>query len=202
LMFGTMHVQANVAGLQDLRYTIYRTGPLKAFPDFEEIRPNVIHSGTLPDGLIEAAPIAIADHYAIEFTATLPIPEDGDYTFSLAADKGTQLFIDGELAIDHHTGHSARAIKSGTVPLTAGDRRIIMRYWHQLGDDPEASLVWSGPGFEERVLSRLNLVERKRQNDGDRLAGMHLNPTAGEAVFYRNFLADIPKGGFAVGLPG
>jgi Azurin len=202
LMFGTMHVQAVVAGLQDLRYTIYRTGPLKSFPDFDAIRGNVLHSGALPDGLVDATPVSISDHYAIEFTAVLPIPRDGGYTFSLAADKGTQLFIDGELAIDHRTGHSARAIKSGTVPLKAGDRRITMRYWHQLGDDPEASLVWSGPGFDERALSRLNLVERKRQNDGDRLAGMHLNPTAHEAVFYRNYLADIPTGGFAVGLPG
>ncbi len=202
LMFGTMHVQAAIAGLQDLRYTIYRTGALKTFPDFDAIRGNVIQSGVLPDGLIDATPVKIADHYAMEFTAILPVPQDGDYTFSLAADKGTQLFIDGELAIDHRTGHSARAIKSGTVPLKAGDRRIVLRYWHQLADDPEASLVWSGPGFDERALSRLNLIERKRQNDGDRLAGMHLSATPHEAVFYRNYLADIPKGGFAVGLPG
>lgn len=202
LMFGTMHVQAVVAGLQDVRYTIYRTGALKAFPNFDAIRANVLHQGALPDGLIDATPVAIRDHYAMEFTATLPIPKDGDYTFSLAADKGTQLFIDGELALDHRTGHSARAIKSGTLPLKAGDRHIVMRYWHQLGEDPEASLVWSGPGFDERALSRLNLVERKRQNDGDRLEGMHLRPTTDEAVFYRNYLADIPRGGFAVGLPG
>ncbi len=201
LMFGTMHVQADVAGLRDLRYTMFRTGALKAFPDFDAIRAHPIQSGTLPDGLIDATPVAIADHYAMEFTATLPVAADGDYTFTLAADKGTQLFIDGTLVVDHRTGHSARAIKSGTVPLRAGDRTIVMRYWHQLGDDPEVSLVWSGPGFEENPLSRLNLVERKRQNDGDRLEGMQLRPDR-EPIVYRNYLADLPHGGFAVGFPG
>ncbi|WP_438479308.1 PA14 domain-containing protein [Oleiharenicola lentus] len=202
LMFGLMHVQAEVAGLRHLEYKIFRTGALTAFPNFSTLRDKVIGEGALADGLIDATPVAIADHYAMEFKAVLTIPQDGDYTFSLAADKGTQLFIDDVLKIDHRTGHSVRAIKSEKISLKAGERRITMHYWHQLGDDPEASLVWSGPGFDERSLARIDLVERKRQNDGDRLEGMQLRPTATEPVFYRNYLADLPKGGFAIGFPG
>lgn len=201
LMFGTLHVQVPVAGLQDVNYTMFRCGPHLSFPDFSTFRDNVIARGVLSDGLLDATPADINDHYAMEFTATLEIPQDGDYTFSLAGDKGTQLFIDGTLAVDHRTGHSARAIKVAKLPLKAGPRKLLYRYWHQLGEDPVVSLVWSGPGFEERALSRINLVEQKRQNDGDRLAGMHLAPQNGEPVFYRNYLADLPKGGFAVGFP-
>lgn len=201
LMFGTVHVQAPVPGLQDLHYTVFRSGAHRTFPDFATFRENVVSRGVLPDGLLDATPIDLNDHYAMEFTAILEIPQDGDYTFSLAGDKGTQLFIDGDLKVDHRTGHSARAIKVTKLSLTAGVKKILLRYWHQLGEDPEVSLVWSGPGFEERALSRINLVEKKRQNDGDRLAGMHLSPENGRPFFYRNYLADLSRGGFAIGFP-
>lgn len=201
-MYGFLHVQTPVAGLQNLRYTVYRTGALKAFPNFATLSEKVIASGPLPDGLIDARPVSVDDHYAIEFTATLPIPQDGDYTFSLAADKGTQLWIDGALAVDNRTGHSVRAVKSGKVSLQAGPRSVAFRYWHQPGDEPQATLVWRGPHFDERALSRINLVELKRQNDGDRLEGMSLRPEANEPVFYHNYLADLPLGGYAVGFPG
>lgn len=201
LMFGTVHVQAPVPGLRDLHYTMFRSGAHRVFPDFATFREHIISQGVLADGLLNATPIALDDHYAMEFTATLEIPLEGEYTFSLAGDKGTQLFLDGELKVDHRTGHSARAIKAAKLSLTAGVKKILFRYWHQLGEDPEVSLVWSGPGFEERALSRINLVEKKRQNDGDRLAGMHLSPENGKPVFYRNYLADLPQGGFAIGFP-
>ncbi|MFO1450135.1 MAG: plastocyanin/azurin family copper-binding protein [Opitutaceae bacterium] len=201
MMWGTMHVQTRVDGLKDLRYRILRCGPRLTYPDFDSLRGDVLAEGALPDGLLRADPVTVSEAYAAEFTASLEIPLAGDYTFVLAGDRGTQLFIDGRLAVDHQAGHSARALKSGKISLAAGTRRILLRYWHPLGDDPEVSLVWSGPGFDERALSRINLVERKRQNDGDRLLGMQLHPESGEPVLYRNALADTPKGGFALGFP-
>lgn len=202
LMVGTMRVEAAIQGLRELAYTAYRAGSENPLKDFDSLRSEKIIQGTLPDGLIDATPVTIDGHYAMEFTGLLAVSKEGDYTFNIAGDKGTRLLVDGSIVVDNMTGHSARALKSGAVRLKPGDHRIVMRYWHQLGDAPVVSLVWSGPGFENRALSRVDLVAQKKDNDGDLLAGMKLTADHGQPVFYHNYLSDLPQGGFAVGFPG
>lgn len=203
-MWGTMLVQARVGGLRDLQYTLFR-GPFTAYPDFEHLGERVAARGPLADGLIDPAPAAGAESFALEFAAVLPIAQDGAYTFTVAGDNGPVLLLDGNVVLDHRQGATAESVASGTVTLTRGDHRLILRYWHRRDrrkPRPEVSLLWSGPGFQELPLSRLDLIARRREQEAERASGVPLGPENNEAAFYRNFLAGVMPSGFGVGYPG
>jgi len=203
-MWGTMQVQARVDGLRDLQYTLFR-GPFTAYPDFEHLTERVAARGPLADGLIDPAPAAGAESFALEFEAVLPIARDGAYTFVVAGDNGPVLSIDGRVVLDHRKGASAESIASKAVTLTRGDHRLVLRYWHQRDrrkPRPEVSLLWSGPGFKELPLSRLDVLARRREQEAERATGVPLGPQNNEPAFYRNFLTGVMPGGFGVGYPG
>lgn len=203
-MWGSMQVQARVDGLRDLRYTLFR-GPFAAYPDFEHLDERVAARGPVADGLIDPAPAAGAESFALEFEAVLPIPQDGAYTFTVAGDNGPVLSIDGRVVLDHRRGASSDSAASETVRLARGDHRLVLRYWHRRDrrkPHPEVSLLWSGPGFKELPLSRLDVIARRREQEAERASGVPLGPENNEPAFYRNFLAGVMPSGFGVGYPG
>ena len=203
-MWGAMQVQARVDGLRDLQYTLVR-GPFAAYPDFEHLSDRVAARGPLADGLIDPAPATGAESFALEFEAVLPIAQDGAYTFTVAGDNGPVLSLDGSVVLDHRKGASVENAASATVRLARGDHRLVLRYWHQRDrrkPRPEVSLLWSGPGFKDLPLSRLDVIARRREQEAERASGVPLGPVNNEPAFYRNFLAGVLPSGFGVGYPG
>jgi azurin len=201
MMNGTMRVERRVPPFRNLHYRAYR-GPFKEFPKFGELGVRALGEGMIDDGLLDAKVFAGGTSYALEFEGLLEVPKDGRYAFTLAGDRGTQLWIDGELRVDLRTAKTWRSYLSRGVLLKAGERRVQVRYWHHGNATPEVTLLWTGPGFKEQPLSRVNLVDRRRQEDADSFVGLPLKPQDSEPVFYRNFLADALPSGFGVGYPG
>jgi len=83
------------------------------------------------------------DAFALRFEARLKIEQAGDYTFALASDDGSCLYLDQQLVVDNDSDH-VMAEKSGGCHLAAGLHSLELCYFDQAGGQG-LRLEWSGP---------------------------------------------------------
>ncbi len=133
-----------------LAYTYYE-GNFISIPNFAGLSP--IKSGTA----LEFDPDKIgqrSDHYAIQYSGYIKVPETGVYTFYLRSDDGSKLYLDGELVVDNDGSHSA-STKEGMKALKKGMHSIRIDYFEDfLGE--ELQLFFSGPGMAKSQPSLWN----------------------------------------------
>jgi hypothetical protein len=72
------------------------------------------------------------DQFSVRWTATRQAPSAGTYTFTVQADDGVRLYIDGVLKIDQWRDQSPTTF-STAVPLPAGSHQIQMEYYENSG---------------------------------------------------------------------
>lgn len=102
-------------------------------------------SGIAQEVSLKTNVIKQRDAFALKFSGTLNIAKAGKYTFHLASDDGSRLYLGGEEIINHDGLHGMNE-KSGSVQLAAGGHPIVVTYYDNGGGDG-LSLSWSGPGI-------------------------------------------------------
>jgi hypothetical protein len=101
--------------------------------------------------------------FSVQWTGQLLIEQPGEYKFSLAADDGASLEIDGDMVIG---STSAFQEKDGQVDLTEGSHSIRIRYFNSAFGG-FVRVWWTPPGRQVEILPRSVLVpERMRTNVG------------------------------------
>lgn len=105
------------------------------------------------------------DYYAARFTGWIKVDADGGHVFSLSADDGARLWIDGALAVDNGGRHSSVEV-TNAVSLTAGLHRIRIEYLEMNGN-AGLELRWSGPGFGKTVVPPDHLLHDLADSDSD-----------------------------------
>jgi mono/diheme cytochrome c family protein len=83
------------------------------------------------------------NNLGLRFSGVLEVPVEGEYTFWLDSDDGSQLLLDGQRLIDNDGVHPATE-KSGKAPLKAGPHSFGLLYF-QGGGELELGLQWAGP---------------------------------------------------------
>ncbi len=81
-----------------------------------------------------------ADNFAVRWTAN-PVFAAGTYRFSVTADDGVRLIVDGKTVINQWKNQSATTY-TADVPLTAGSHSIVMEYYEN-ANRAVAKLSWS-----------------------------------------------------------
>ncbi len=66
--------------------------------------------------------------FAIRYTGSFYVMEEGKYRFQLRSDDGSRLYIDNRLVVDNDGAHPART-KSGRIRLSEGNHRIRVEYF-------------------------------------------------------------------------
>ncbi len=79
--------------------------------------------------------------------AEIEVPVAGDYGFRLTSDDGSQLFIDGELAVDHDGLH-ALSSREATVSLTKGLHALHVVVFQNLNESG-LILEWLPPSADD-----------------------------------------------------
>ena len=136
-----------VPDLVELSFKFYRD-TWKKLPDFDLLKHET--EGSLADGFLSLKPASRKHAIGLVFEGRLKVPAAGKYSFRLSSTGGVRLLIDGAKVqeADGTGNHSADA----TVDLAAGLRKIRLEYFNGY-DEPKLSLLWSGPGFENRALT-------------------------------------------------
>ena len=92
---------------------------------------------------IDAAHGGNLETFAVKLVTTLTVTTGGTYDFTLSADDGAKLFIDGVEVINHDGVHGYTT-QSGSASLTSGEHLIEIIYFESNGAE-QLGLTISGP---------------------------------------------------------
>jgi azurin len=203
VMNGTLSIHPPLSPIKNLHYRYYTGDGLTKLPDLGALQS--VEEGQLPSGKVDVM-LHFKDrpkNFALEFEGALDCPKDGDYQIALGSDDGSRLWIDGKELL-HLEGIHRLSIKEKKVRLTKGEHPIRIHYFQAAGE-AELYLAWSGPGFNDAVLSvfdpEANPGKGKGKKNKEETEGLPLVVT-NEARIYRNFIAGSSPRGIAVGYPG
>jgi autotransporter-associated beta strand protein len=85
------------------------------------------------------------NQFSVRWLGQVFAPVTGTYTFTIASDDGSRLWVNGTPVIDSWVTQSGTA-RSGTIALTAGARYdIVVEYFNQTGG-ANCFLRWAPPG--------------------------------------------------------
>jgi alpha-L-fucosidase len=144
-------VDGTVNGIQ---YS-YFEGDWSVLPDFAKFK--VVKSGTLTD--FDLSPRTQPEYFGIEYTGYVQIPEDGVYSFFVASDDGSRLFVDNKLLIDNDGLHGM-VEKQGVVALSAGLHPLTVQYF-QKGGGRDIKVSLEGPKSLKQVIPASILFRKK-----------------------------------------
>lgn len=130
---------------QGVRYS-YVEGEFAQLPDFEAVVPTQI--GTAQRFAVDAWPRQ--DHFALRYQGLLKVPADGVYTFVLASDDGSALYLNDRLVVDNDGSHSRR-VRQGRVALQAGYHAFDLRYFEDYAGQA-LEVWWEGPEMPRQGL--------------------------------------------------
>ena len=81
----------------------------------------------------------------------ISIPKTGKYTFFVASDDGSRIYIDDKLLVDNDRLQGMTE-RNGAVELLAGSHPIIVTYFDNGGGDG-LEVAWSGPDLPKQKIS-------------------------------------------------
>jgi hypothetical protein len=97
-------------------------------PDFSRLESSVDHDWWLQS----PAPGIAADHFVARFTRVVAVAA-GSYVFTVRADDGVRLFVDGALVLDRWVDQSASTY-TATVALAEGPHTVVLEYYENAWD--------------------------------------------------------------------
>jgi hexosaminidase len=136
-------VNKNKNGLEYL----YFEGEWDSLPNFKLLQP--VRTGKVYnidlDGLEHRG-----ENFAVQFIGTINIEKENDYTFYLASDDGSKLFID-ENEVVNQDGLHGPSEKSGKVKLISGKHKIEVQYFQRWGGKI-VKLYYEGNNIQKQVI--------------------------------------------------
>jgi protocatechuate 3,4-dioxygenase beta subunit len=130
--------------------------PLATFPDLTGLTPDAVRTVSSldfrnPGNLFnnDTFGVGLGPNFAARFTATLNVTAAGSHVFTLGANDGARLLIDGTPLVETVGGSYAEV--SGVRSLTAGAHALEVLYFQNDGD-AELQLAWTRPGEERDTV--------------------------------------------------
>ena len=107
-------------------------------------------SGIVPQIVMNVPQRKQADNFALRFTGNIRIPAAGKYSFFVASDDGSRIYIDDQLLVNNDRLQGMTE-QGASVDLTAGLHKIVVTYFDNGGGDG-LSVTWSGPGIQKQAI--------------------------------------------------
>jgi len=135
-------------GTGTLSYKVYH-GRWNLLPDFAKLKP-------VSEGLTTSLNLSVArrnEDYGIVFEGYFALKQEGNYTFTLASDDGSKLFINDTLLIDNDGDHGT-ITKTGSLRLKAGIHKARIEFFQASGGAELFCLI-AGPGMKNTPIAKL-----------------------------------------------
>ena len=118
----------NVDGVVNGIQYSYFEGEWNLLPDFAKLK--AAKSGTLAN--FDLSPRAQPEYFGLEYSGYVRIPEDGVYSFFVASDDGSRLYVDNKPLIDNDGLHGM-VERKGVAALSAGLHPLVVQYFQKGG---------------------------------------------------------------------
>jgi hypothetical protein len=134
----------------------YYTGEVHNVPDFSTLKPT--ESGKIANFDHTLGGKAAEENYSIQFHGGLKIEKDASYTFYVASDDGSKLWIDDKLVVDNDGDHATDE-KSGKIKLAAGLHKLVLGFY-QGGGERALTVSYECALFGKKAVPAEVLVEK------------------------------------------
>jgi PA14 domain/Baseplate J-like protein len=105
-------------------------------------------------------PAVPLDDFSARWTGWVQAPSTGDYVFTVRADDGVRLWVNGELLVNAWKLQSATTYNSKAVRLQAGHKYDLRLEFYEHTGAAVIRLSWSGPGFATQIIPSERLYPR------------------------------------------
>jgi hypothetical protein len=102
--------------------------------------------------------------FSVEWSGNIIIEREGFYLFTLMADDGAVLEVDGKIVVD--ASHSLRQEKNQTITLSTGLHSIRVRYFNRLLGG-SVKLWWTLLGRPRQIVPNEVLVPEMTRQPGE-----------------------------------
>ena len=102
------------------------------------------------------SPVIDTNTFSVRWTGRVQAQVTETYRFYTQSDDGVRLWVNGHLLVDDWT-HHARAERSGTVSLRAGELYDLRLEYFENNGQAVARLLWSSPSTAKQVIPRTQL---------------------------------------------
>jgi alpha-L-fucosidase len=132
----------------------YFEGDWTQLPNFTAMKPQA--TGIAHDLSCSQHPTTRIDRFGFRFHGYYTAPQDGVYTFHLASDDGSNLYLDGTKLINNDGLHSLEE-KSGSVALAKGPHALTIDFFEKTGGH-ELDLAVTIPNAQRKPLNADDLT--------------------------------------------
>lgn len=148
-------IPADTTG-RGLNYQIFEADGISRLPDFSRLQP--VARGVTMEISSNNLMLTRPDYVAAVLEGYIEIPHDGRYTFSLASDDGSKLYINRRLVIDNDGNHGVITV-SNSLLLGAG-RHPIRVEWFNGGGGYWLAAYIEGSTLPRQIISPEMLYRR------------------------------------------
>ena len=149
------------AETRGVNYKVYLSPEtLVRLPDFSRLSPAA--SGTSHELTIDGLQLPREDNVAVAFEGYLQIATAGAYTFALASDDGSKLYIDGKQVVDNDGDHGV-IMANGGIDLQSGKHAIRVE-WFNGGGGAWLGAYFQGPDIPRQFIDP-NLLTPREPSD-------------------------------------
>ncbi|MFK7911226.1 MAG: PA14 domain-containing protein [Akkermansiaceae bacterium] len=180
-----------------IRYTY--EGEQKKMPDFSKLESTSVEEEH--HGLLNLKNIAAKDHFGVVWEGKLNVPKSGKFTFTLASDDISALYLDGKKVaevIGSGPISSNNRRKTARIDLKQGTVPIKVEYYEHTGQQG-IELSWRGPKTNGTQWLSEDQPKQKRKRKPPVV--IDLTPTGQESAIYNHFLNGTTPRSLAVGHP-
>jgi putative heme-binding domain-containing protein len=153
-------IAGDIAKSQGIQVEFFDPNPSNvAIETLDKLKPKA--SGVAAEIVMNVPQKTKDDAFALRFTGMISIPTTGSYTFFIASDDGSRIYINDKLLVDNDGLHGM-VEKSGKIDLVAGMHKIVVTYFDNGGGDG-LEVAWAGPKMSKRKIAadRLFLVNQE-----------------------------------------
>lgn len=112
-------------------------------------------------------PFGFGNEFSVKWIGGITIQRSGTYSFQLASDDGSWLYIDSALLVNHGGQHTLSDIPgNGSLFLNGGLHQIEIDYYETCGPPSGISVTWTPPGTPDAVLVPSNILVAPPRLDG------------------------------------
>lgn len=150
-------VDAAAADQRGLTYSVYLLpeGPVR-LPDFSGLQP--VATGKTYEPSLTGLNLPRGDSIAAVFEGDIEVPRAGFYSFALASDDGSKLYIDGKPVVDNDGDHGVITARGSTF-LQQGKHALRVE-WFNNGGGAWLGAYFEGPGIPRQFIDPNLLTPR------------------------------------------
>ncbi|MEO6915510.1 MAG: PA14 domain-containing protein [Chitinophagaceae bacterium] len=155
VIFTSDAVAAGPGNVNGLSYK-YFEGNWNALPDFNSLTP--VKTGVTPNVDVSVRTAGKDEYYAFVWEGKIQIPATGKYTFEIASDDGSRLYLNKYYSpntvplIDNDGSHGDVPTMGAIQNLTAGSSLPIALTYFQSWGGQNIKLYWTGPGISRQEI--------------------------------------------------